>query len=350
VAATAEAYALSRLGDPSVLRPIVVAAAVLFAGELAFRVFGAAKARASRLAPLVLPLVCVAALRVDPLMLAPVFAAQWFAVVRLYRHHPPRRPGWCFAATLIVGAGASRLVMEQLERTPFTGRRLVTEWTRFQLLELYEREGSLRLVLDGQPQFDERDERSYHQALVQPVVAAPRVRHVLVLGGGDGLAVRTLLAQRPELRVTLVDIDAAMLELFSNHPRLRRLNQGALRQPNVRCVPIDARAFLATTRERFDAAVLDLPDPHAPGMSALYVRELIAQVSSRLNEPALIVAQAAAASVEPRSFQTVRALFDGSGLTVDSYSAPVPSFGGDATFVAASRDGVAVEALGLTRY
>ncbi|MFT3836370.1 MAG: hypothetical protein QM723_05170 [Myxococcaceae bacterium] len=347
-----QAYGLAQLGTPSVARPLAVVAVTLSIGEAIFRLTGFAAVRASRLLPLMgLPFASVAALRLAGVGVLPaIFAVQSLAVARLYRDHLPSRLVLCVLSTAAIGAAAARLAMEQLLRTPFTGRRLATEWTRFQLLELFERDGSLRLVLEGHPQFDEKDERSYHQALVRPVTAAPHVRHVLILGGGDGLAARSMLAARPELRITLVDIDPAMLELFSNHPRLRRLNGDALRKPNVRCVPVDARAFLARTGERFDAAVLDLPDPHAPGMSALYVRELVTAVRARLTEPALIVAQAAAGKVEPRSFEAVRALFDGSGLCVDSYSAPVPSFGGEATFVVASREPVPLEALGLKRF
>ncbi len=112
----------------------------------------------------------------------------------------------------------------------------------------------------------------------------------------------------------------------------------------------DAREFLATTDERFDAALLDLPDPHAPRMSELYVSALVDDLHAHLGDAAVVVAQAAAAELEPRSFRVVRDLLARPGLCVESFSAPVPSFGGSATFVVASRSGVSLGALGLTRY
>ena len=60
--------------------------------------------------------------------------------------------------------------------------------------------GRLRLYLGGDLQFDTADEAIYHERLAHPALMAARARFsgpldVLVLGGGDGLAVRELLLQ-----------------------------------------------------------------------------------------------------------------------------------------------------------
>ena len=77
-------------------------------------------------------------------------------------------------------------------------------------------------------QFSSRDEYRYHEALVHPglqSLATPR--HVLVLGGGDGLAIREVLKRDSVEQITLVDLDPEMTRLFSQNALLRQLNQEA---------------------------------------------------------------------------------------------------------------------------
>ena len=89
----------------------------------------------------------------------------------------------------------------------------------------------LRLYLNGNLQFSSRDEYRYHEALVHPGLSRlPHARRVLVLGGGDGLAVREVLNYPPVESVTLVDLDPAMTRLFSNE-LLPSLNRHALKAP-----------------------------------------------------------------------------------------------------------------------
>ena len=108
--------------------------------------------------------------------------------------------------------------MVHAETTPYQ-RLVVTRW-----------HDDLRLYINGNLQFSSRDEHRYHEALVHPgLLALPWARNVLVLGGGDGLAVREILKHPNVEHVTLVDLDPAMTGLFSRSEPLVKLNQGALR-------------------------------------------------------------------------------------------------------------------------
>ena len=94
------------------------------------------------------------------------------------------------------------------ETTPYQ-RLVVTRW-----------HDDLRLYINGNLQFSSRDEHRYHEALVHPgLLALPWARNVLVLGGGDGLAVREILKHPNVEHVTLVDLDPAMTGLFSRPSR-----------------------------------------------------------------------------------------------------------------------------------
>src|SRR5436190_14461470 len=109
--------------------------------------------------------------------------------------------------------------------------------TRYQRIVLTKWKNDLRLFLSSHLQFSSRDEYRYHEALVHPGLAAlPGARRVLVLGGGDGLAVREILKYPDVESVTLVDLDPEMTGLFASHPRLIALNGESLRSPKVHVV------------------------------------------------------------------------------------------------------------------
>src|SRR5690606_4057150 len=95
----------------------------------------------------------------------------------------------------------------------------------------------LRLFIDGHVQFSSEDEHRYHEALVHPAMgwsAAAPPRRVLVLGGGDGLAVREVLRHEGVERIDLVDLDPAMTWLGRQFAPLVRLNKNALSDSRVR--------------------------------------------------------------------------------------------------------------------
>ena len=116
--------------------------------------------------------------------------------------------------------------------------------TRYQRIVLTRWKDDLRLFLNSHLQFSSRDEYRYHEALVHPGLAAlPGARRVLVLGGGDGLAVREMLKYPSVEQITLVDLDPEMTRLFSTHPVLSALNRtladrGAHARDQCRRVPL----------------------------------------------------------------------------------------------------------------
>src|SRR5699024_3687325 len=96
-----------------------------------------------------------------------------------------------------------------------------------------------RLYLNGDLQFAEHDEYRYHESLVHPVMAK-RPKDVLVLGGGDGLALREIVKYDDVENVTLVELDPVMTQLGSSDQRLTSLNDHAFDDPRVDVVNADA--------------------------------------------------------------------------------------------------------------
>lgn len=135
------------------------------------------------------------------------------------------------------------------------------------------------LLMDKEVQFAEMDEHRYHEMLVHPAVsAAPpeRTLRVLILGGGDGLAVRELLKWKNKIRsVTVVDYDNEFVSQVAK-PLLSSMNARSLEDSHVRITHMNAVTFARNTSDTFDVILLDLPDPDDHGYAQLYIDLLYA--------------------------------------------------------------------------
>jgi spermidine synthase len=187
---------------------------------------------------------------------------------------------------------------------------------------------SMRLYLNGNLQFSARDEYRYHEALVQPVMAAHGApRQVLVLGGGDGMAVREILRHPGVQQVTLVELDPAMTRLFSTEPLLTRLNAGALASPKLRIINADAFIWLEAKEGMYDVIVADFPDPTNFSVGKLYSTAFYAALDRHLAASGFAVIQTTSPLIARKSFWTVVATLEAVGLGTVPYHAHVPSFG-----------------------
>jgi spermidine synthase len=188
--------------------------------------------------------------------------------------------------------------------------------------------GSFQLFLDGNLQFASTDEHRYHEALVHPTLAAAaRRERVLVLGGGDGLAVREILRHRDVRSVTLVDLDPAMTAMARDFHPVVRLNHDALRDPRVTVLNDDAMVWLARGGPRYDAVIVDFPDPNHFSLGKLYTTRFYALLRARLAPGAVVVVQSTSPLTARRSFWCVAHTMEAAGFRTRAYHASVPSFG-----------------------
>jgi spermidine synthase len=211
------------------------------------------------------------------------------------------------------------------------------ERTRYQEIALTESGGDLRLFLNGDLQFSSRDEYRYHEALVHPAMAG-RHASVLVLGGGDGLAMREVLRHPGVRRAVEVELDPAMIALARRHPQLRRLNGGALGDPRVEVVIGDAFNWLRSSDERFDVVIADFPDPDDAGTAKLYSQELYDGIRRRALAPGgRLVVQSGSPYFAREAFWSIERTIAAAGLHTRPYHVDVPSFG-DWGYVLAAAD------------
>ncbi|MGE4241587.1 polyamine aminopropyltransferase [Ramlibacter sp.] len=260
----------------------------------------------------------------------------------LFRHEL-RRAVAHLAACLITLAVLA-LALAQADRiTSFAEDRfyqdpiLLTETSPWQRIVVTQGRTGVRLYLNGNLQFAQSDEYRYHEALVHPAMSAHGApRKVAVLGGGDGMAVREVLRHPQVESVTLVELDPHMTRLFSSHPALARLNEGALASPKVRIVHADAFKWLEEGTETFDVVVVDFPDPTNFSIGKLYTNSFYALLDRRLAAGGYAVIQTTSPLIARESFWTVATTVESVGLRTAPYHAHVPSFG-EWGFIVASR-------------
>jgi spermidine synthase len=182
-------------------------------------------------------------------------------------------------------------------------------------------------------------EYRYHEPLVHPALAGRR-GNVLILGGGDGLALREVL-RYPDVRsVTLVELDPEMIRLARSYWELAELNGHAFADPRVRVVNADAFSRLRSMTERFDAVIVDMPDPDDVPTAKLYSVEFYGLARRVLAPGGRLVVQADSPFFAPKSFWCIEESMRAAGLATTPYHVDVPSFG-DWGFVLATASGPA---------
>lgn len=200
--------------------------------------------------------------------------------------------------------------------------------TPYQRIVMTRSRHQFQLFLNSQLQFSSSDEYRYHEALVHPAFALlENPERILVLGGGDGLAVREILKHPSVKEVVLVDLDPQMTRLGTENPLLSELNQGSLRSAKVHVVNEDALIWLGEGNDRFDACFVDFPDPHNFSLGKLYTTRFYGLVAERLAPGGAVAVQATSPLMARRSYWCIQRTLEAAGFSVRPYHALVPSFG-----------------------
>jgi spermidine synthase len=229
---------------------------------------------------------------------------------------------------LVVGLVYADDLTSIAEQGQYPGQAVFARSTPYQRIVVTRQADDIRLFLNGNLQFSSRDEYRYHEALVHPLMAqAATARRVLVLGGGDGLAVRELLRYPAIESITLVDLDPEVTALFSRVPFLAELNGGALNSPKLHLVQADAFVWLQSAHERYDAAIVDFPDPSNYSIGKLFSLTFYRRLREALAPDGWAVVQSTSPYVAPRSYWCVEHTLRAAGFVTAAYHALVPSFG-----------------------
>ncbi len=150
---------------------------------------------------------------------------------------------------------------------------------------------------------------------------------MLILGGGDGLALREVLRYPTVDEVVLVDLDRAVTDLASRHPILRDLNQESLASPKLKLVHEDAFSWLRSTPEPFDFIIIDFPDPSSFTIGKLYSTRFYELVKRALKNDGQMVVQSTSPFYARQSYWTIVNTLNAVGFQTAPYHVYVPSFG-----------------------
>ncbi|EWH04062.1 MULTISPECIES: polyamine aminopropyltransferase [Pseudoalteromonas] len=249
-----------------------------------------------------------------------------------------------FAFVLVLGTSW----MKNLSNVLYKDKVIYSQATKYQHLVLTERLSRNQptaitdLYLNGRLQFSSVDEQIYHSMLVYPaMLASNRHDRVLIIGGGDGLALRDVL-KWPVKHVTLVDLDGQLLNLFGNdvgdydapetiRKRLIELNNHSMSDPRAQIRIADAflevEAMLAKG-ERFDTILIDLPDPNHPDLNKLYSDYFYNHVRQLLAPDGAMAVQSTSPYHAKKAFLSIAKTVRAAGFNyVEQYQQNIPSFG-----------------------
>ncbi len=235
------------------------------------------------------------------------------------------------AALLVAGLVKADTLSHLADEQLYSDAVVYEKTTPYQRIVMTQGRQGFSLFLNGNLQFASADEYRYHESLVHPAFASVSDAHdVLVLGGGDGLALREIFKHPSVQRVTLVDLDPAMTGLSQAFPPLAELNHHSFDDPRLTVVHDDALVWLEDRppdAPKFDVAIVDFPDPNHYGLGKLYTRRFYALLSRVLADDGCASVQATSPLFVRKSYWTVVTTVEAAGFSVHPYQATVPSFG-----------------------
>jgi len=251
------------------------------------------------------------------------------------RHHIRPVPRRIFASlipmiTIILvtlGVGADAIVLHG-EQKRYGDKVIFSEQTRYQKIIITQYKEHYWLYLNGSKQLCTFDEYLYHEPLVHPVMHLSKdPKNVLILGAGDGCAIREVLKYPRVEKITLVDIDPKMTEIGMSNPIFTIMNDSAYYDPKVAVVNQDAFQFLDETDNFYDVMILDFPDPKSIDINRIYTKEFYQLCYRRLRPHGVIVTQAVSPYYTTKAYRSIEKTIAASGFNALAIHNHVYSFG-----------------------
>lgn len=201
----------------------------------------------------------------------------------------------------------------------------------YQRIEVIENEYFGRiLLLDGLVQTTEKDEFFYHEMLVHPAfLPHPEPKSVLIIGGGDGGALKEVL-RYPVENVSLVEIDPQVIKVSQEYfPWL----SSCLKDKRTELIIADGTEFIGQTDKTFDVVCVDSSEPVGPSAS-LHEEDFYKSMKRCLNSRGVVVAQMGSPIFHRNPIKLKNRFLKDMFKIVCFYTSPVPTYpGGSWAFV-----------------
>lgn len=236
-----------------------------------------------------------------------------------------------FVVTLglfIAGLFLSEPIVLFGEQSRYKEKVVFTEQTPYQKITVTQWQGDYWLYLNSGKQLSTFDEWLYHEPLVHPAMKlAAHPKHVLIMGAGDGCAVREALKHKNVDSITLVDLDPEMTRIGKENPIFKQLNQSAYYSPKLKVVNADAFNYLENNKSFFDVIIADFPDPKSIEVNRLYTREFYQLCHRRLRPHGVFITQAASPYYTTKAFRTIEKTVGSAGFNTLPIHNHVYTFG-----------------------
>ncbi len=252
---------------------------------------------------------------------------------------------FCLLGLAVIGGGLglynSETIIASAEQQLFTGKIIHKEDTRFQHIVMTEHPKSkdVMLFLNGSLQFCSADEDRYHENLVHPAIHFRNTLkrkqqntdplNVLILGGGDGLAVREVKKYPNIGQVSLVELDPAITQLANKEAHLLALNDSALYKNDVSLIHKDAYTFVENSvreGQQYDVIIIDFPDPRNEALGKLYSKYFFHNIRLLLKQGGVVSIQASSPVHVKHAYICTGKTMTAAGLQVLPYHDNIPSF------------------------
>ena len=235
-----------------------------------------------------------------------------------------------------------------LENSLYKDKVIFSQHTDYQHITVTERIMSpnkpkvYNMYINGRTQFSSRDEHIYHEMLVHPtMMASAKHDDVLLIGGGDGLALREIFRWNPN-NVVMLELDKAIIDFFSKeqfdensgqfiNQFLLELNQHSLSDPRLNIIYGDAYNSvdkLLNQEKMFNVIIVDLPDPSHPDLNKLYSVRFYEKLRHLLKGDGSLVVQSTSPYHAKKAFISIAKTIKAAGFAyTQQYHENVPSFG-----------------------
>ena len=208
---------------------------------------------------------------------------------------------------LISGSLFADKIIMYGEQVKYKDKIIFQEQSIYQKIVVTKWKNDYWLYLNDNLQFSTFDEPLYHEVLVHPIMQLlNRPKKILILGGGDGCAARELLKYKTTEKITLVDLDKKLTDLFVDEPILASINNKALTNNKLTIINKDGFNFLEETNDFYDLIIVDLPDPRNVELSRLYSKEFYELCNIKLTPNGGMITQAGSPYYTPYAYLCIK--------------------------------------------
>jgi spermidine synthase len=231
-------------------------------------------------------------------------------------------------AMISTGAYYASPIILQGEQARYKDKVVFEKQSKYQRIVITQWKNDYWLYINGNQQLSTIDEDKYHEPLIHPALNIIQERkHILVLGGGDGCAVREILKYPDVEKITLVDLDSVMTNMGKYNPILRELNEDAFHHPKLEIINTDAFNFMEKGENYYDAIIVDLPDPRSVELNRLYTLQFYQLCHLKLKKHGVLLTQAGSPYYATKAFLCIDKTMAAAGFTTQKMHNQVITLG-----------------------